>query len=428
MDDRTLLRDLAKRVAAIAADEANEKRRNRWRRHNELVGDAGGPDDTVGVPIYIRAVADREIIVPMLECVDPFYRPVEQHLRRMIFQSTLDDDYVIEPWVTIEAAKHLPPEGGWGVRLGRAEENRESGAFTIDAPLKELSDVSKLVVPKHAIDEERTKRNTEKMADAIGDIIEINVSRKPFWTNWHGDLSTDLGYFRGIEQMLWDMADEPEKLKELLAFMRDGVLKSHEEADAAGDWRLGDHENQSMPYAASLASPRANSAPVKQRELWGFIASQETGVVSPEMFEEFMVSFQKPIAERFAMVSYGCCEDLSRKIGVLRKIRNLRRIAVSPFADVARSAEEIGNDYICSWRPSPADMVAYGFDEARVRSIVGSAQSIFRANGSVFDVCLKDVETVQHEPERIGRFVRTVREVTATESFRIREGSPGGRR
>ena len=85
---------------------------------------------------------------------------------------------------------------------------------------------------------------------------------------------------------------------------------------------------------------------------------------------------------------------------------------MTPFADVRACAEQIGSDYVCSWRPSPADMVAYGHDEDRIHRTVREARDVFRANGCRFDVCLKDVETVQHEPERLRTFVRVVREET----------------
>jgi hypothetical protein len=64
-------------------------------------------------------------------------------------------------------------------------------------------------------------------------------------------------------------------------------------------------------------------------------------------------------------------------------------------------------------------MVAYGFDEGRVRQTVRNAREIFEANACRFDVCLKDVETVQHDVKRIHRFVELVREETETESFPI---------
>ncbi len=411
MGENSILQELAERVAEIAADDANEKRRERWRRHNEF--------EDRGVPIYIRAVADREIIAPQLETKDPFFRSCEMFLRRMILQAELNDDYVIEPWIKVAAVKSLPDEGAWGVPTGRAEENLESGAFTIAPPLKEEVDIEKLIPPRHQIDDEATELLVSRLHDTIGDALPIFVSRAPYWSGWHADLSTDFGYLRGIEQMLWDMMDRPVWVTQLLTFMRDGVIKAQLEAEEARDWTFADHENQSMPYAASLDDPSADSKPAKRSELWGFFASQETGAVSPAMFDEYMVQFQRPIAEEYAMISYGCCEDLSRKIDVLRTIKNLRRVAVSPFADVARSAEAIGSDYICSWRPSPADMVAYGFDEGRVRQTVRNAREIFEANACRFDVCLKDVETVQHDVKRIHRFVELVREETETESFPI---------
>ena len=402
--DIHIIRDLAKRVAEIAGKDIQEMKRDKWRRHNEF--------ESVPPPIYIRTVANRELIAPYIECEDPFYRSCESSLRRSILQDTIGDDYIIEPWVTVHAALKLPEQGGWGVRLGRAKTDPVSGGFTIDPPLRNLEDVDKLITPGHEVDEEETRRLAARVEEAVDGALIVDVDRSPFWTGWHGDISTDLGYLRGIEQMLWDMMDSQEWLHELLAFMRDGILKAHREAEIAGDWRLSNHENQSMPYAGSLEDPKANSRPVLRKDLWLFVASQETGAVSPEMFDEFMLSYQEPIMREFAMVSYGCCEDLSRKIGLLRRIPNLRRIAVTPFADIRVCAEQLGEDYICSWRPSPADMVAYGFDPDRVRKTVRDAREIFRANGCSFDVCLKDVETVQGDQTRLRRFVEIVREET----------------
>ncbi len=41
---------------------------------------------------------------------------------------------------------------------------------------------------------------------------------------------------------------------------------------------------------------------------------------------------------------------------MLRQFPNLRNIVVTPRADVRRCAEQIGTDYVISWRPNPADM------------------------------------------------------------------------
>jgi hypothetical protein len=81
---------------------------------------------------------------------------------------------------------------------------------------------------------------------------------------------------------------------------------------------------------------------------------------------------------------------------------------VAPLADVHACAEQIGTDYVASWRPNPTDMVCAGWDEARIRRIVREAGNAFR--GGYMHVHLKDVETVQGDPSRFPRWVRIVRE------------------
>ena len=110
------------------------------------------------------------------------------------------------------------------------------------------------------------------------------------------------------------------------------------------------------------------------------------------------------------MTAYGCCEDLTWKIDMLRAILNLRRIAVSPFANVPRCAEQIGKDYVISYRPSPADMVSYGFDPDRIRKTL--ARDLQACRGCHVDITLKDVETVERDPDRIRQWVAIAREVT----------------
>jgi hypothetical protein len=139
------------------------------------------------------------------------------------------------------------------------------------------------------------------------------------------------------------------------------------------------------------------------------MAAQEFTAVSPAMHEEFLLRYQLPILEKFGLAAYGCCEDLTRKIDMLRRIPNLRRIAVSPFANVAECAEQIGRDYVVSYRPSPTDMVGYGFDEGRIRSIL--TKDLQACRKCHVDITLKDTETVENDPERVRKWVTLARGV-----------------
>ncbi len=401
--DVQIIRDLARRYRDVCRDPIQDERRDLWRKHNSLV--------RTRPLIYVRAFAWRETAESNLECRDPFWRGHENWLRQQLYRSTFGDDYIIEPWITQRATYILPPDGIWGVKIGRIPSPEPRGAWLYDPPLKELADIERLVPPHHRIDEQATARNVARLQDAVGDILPVNVSRAPVYRIWHGDISTDLAYLRGLEQVMWDMHDHSQWLHRLLALMRDGVLRAHEEAQAAGDWHLADHENQAMPYALELSDPQANGESVSRDQLWIFVAAQEMAQISPAMHDEFMLQYQLPIMSQFGLAAYGCCEDLTYKIDILRQIPNLRRIAVSPFADVRRCAEQIGADYVFSWRPSPAEMVSMHFDPDFVRRRVREALNIAREHGCHIDITLKDVETVQGQPDRIHRWTKVVREV-----------------
>ena len=398
--DRTILRELAQKYMEICARPEQAERRRLWRRHNSLIW--------TRPLIYIRAFAWKEMPDSTLQCQDTFFHPFENFFRYQLFWDNLGDDSIFEPWVTLPATLRCT---GWGLSVERSFSDEPGGSFKVEYPLKDPANIEKMRMPWHEVDEETTARNASRLADAIGDLITINIDRGPAYRMWTGDISTDLGYLRGIENFMVDMYDRPEWLHRLSAFLRDGVLRTQQQAEQAGDWGLSAHQNQSMPYAEELADPAANVNGVQRRQLWGYMAAQEFTGVSPALHDEFLLQYQLPILKEYGLVAYGCCEDLTRKIKMLRQIPNLRRIAVSPFANAARCAEQIGGEYVLSYRPSPADMVGYGFDPDRIRAILRRDLQVCRANGCHTDITLKDVETVQGDPNRVKNWVSITRDV-----------------
>ena len=398
--DKKTLRELAKRYLGACAQPAQTERRDLWRRHTSL--------KKTRPLIYVRAFAWEEMPQSRLVCEDPFARHYEDFFRSHLFWNTLEDDSIFEPWVTVSATH---THNGWGLFGERRYSQESHGSYKEDYPLKDLADTEKLQIPRHGIDERKTSEDVARLSEAIGDIITINVDRGPAYRMWTGDISTDLGHLRGIEHFMMDMMDHPEWLHRLVKFMSDGILKTHQEAESKGDWGLCAHQNQAMSYAEELEDPKANVNAVTRDRLWGYMAAQEFTAVSPAMHDEFLLQYQLPILNKFGLVAYGCCEDLTRKIDMLRQVPNLRRIAVSPFADVAQCADQIGTDYVLSYRPSPADMVSYGYDQQRIRTIL--KRDLGACKDCHVDVTLKDVETVGNDPERVKQWVACTRQVIA---------------
>jgi hypothetical protein len=396
MDERTILRELAQQYLEICHRPEQASRREQWRRHNSLHREQP--------LIYVRAFAWPEMPQARCQCQDPFFRQYEDFFRNHLFWDGLADDSIFEPWVTVRASHRC---AGWGVAISRAMPDTPRGSFKIDYALKEPVDLAGLRTPWHEIDEERTAHDHERVQEAVGDILPVDLDRAPAYRMWSADLSTDLGYLRGIEHFMLDMLDRPEWLHRLVGWMGEGVLRTHAQAEAAGDWGLSAHQNQAMPYAEELPDPAPNARGVRRNQLWGYMAAQEFTAVSPAMHDEFLLRYQLPILEQFGLVAYGCCEDLTHKIDMLRRIPNLRRIAVSPFADVARCAERLGPDYVLSYRPSPADMVSYGLDADRVCSIL--TRDLRACRQCHVDITLKDVETVEGDPDRVRQWVQVAR-------------------
>ncbi len=398
--DIAVLRELARQVAEIAAKDVQDERRDLWRRHNSL--------QRTRPLVYVRWFSVWwEILEPQLQCSDPLFRRAELALRDKIHQDRLGDDVIVEPWLTIPATHAGPTDAcRWGPEIRHSSKTAAKGSWQFRPPLVEEADLDKLVMPDHRIDEQATARDLHRLTEAIGDILPVAVDRAP---RYRHDISYEMAQLVGLEQMMLYMIDRPEWLHRLGAFLRDGILRTHEQAEAAGDWRLLNHNNQAMPYALELADPAPNGRPVGRAQLWTHAASQETTLVSPAMFDEFILTYQIPITAKFGLSAFGCCEDLTRKIDLLRKIPNLRRIAVTPWADLGRCAEQIGTDYVLSWRPNPAEMVSRGFDPQRVRRIIREGLEITR--GCHVDITLKDIESVGGNFDSLVQWTRIVREL-----------------
>ncbi len=286
--DIALLRGLAAHYAELAASPIQRERRVAWAQLNSL------KRTRILVMAKIspwHAWAKEYFADERLECVDPFYREHERNLRIMLYQQHVGDDTIAEPWYPLRAALITPPGGLWGISATRTYSDTRGGAYTWEPPLRSWDDMRRLIAPAHKIDEAETERRVGRLREAIGDILELDLDRRPAYWGFEADISTRMAELRGLQQMMVDMIEAPAQLHRLAAFLRDGVLKAQAEAEAAGDWSLSCSFNQNMPYCEEFEPPRPNVFGVSRKRLWGFMAAQEFTLVSPRMFDEFCVQY-----------------------------------------------------------------------------------------------------------------------------------------
>jgi hypothetical protein len=147
---------------------------------------------------------------------------------------------------------------------------------------------------------------------------------------------------------------------------------------------------------------------VRLQDMWGFAESQETVGISPAMFEEFVFPYQCSLLERFGINCYGCCEPLDSRWPVVQRFPRLRRVSVSPWANREFFAEMLGDRYILSMKPNPADLAMPDFDEEHVRQVL---RTDLRATRDCrVEVIMKDNHTIGGDAQRVVRWVELARE------------------
>ena len=105
-------------------------------------------------------------------------------------------------------------------------------------------------------------------------------------------------------------------------------------------------------------------------------------------------------------------ENLNNRWHVIRRIPNLARVSVSPWADQEFLAEAFGREYVFSRKPNPTLISTQVFDESLIRADIRRTLDI--AGGTRLEIIMKDVHTLNNEPERLARWVQIAREEIAT--------------
>ncbi len=400
--DRTIIRDLARRVAAVAADPVQDERRALWRAQNAL--------RPIRPVIYISPEGSWIELVPedSLQCEDPTARAVERALRQRLYaQEHFHDDTVCDADYRI--GKVLRGTG-WGVgeKIIRPDEAR--GAYVWEAPIETRADLEALTPPTVTVDEEASAQVLEFYQDLLGDILRVCFHNPPGGYA----LMDEWTRLRGITQTLMDMSDEPDLVHDGMRTLMEGHLARTESMLEQGIISLNNGNDYvgSGSWGWSDELPQADfTGTVRLADLWGFCTAQIMSEVSPAMHEEFVLQYEAPIAARFGLNIYGCCEPLHHKLDMLKRhLPRLRRVSISPWADKAMSAEQLGNQIIFNWKPNPAVLAGVEFDEGWARQDLRETIDICRANGCALDIVMKDTHTCQLQPRRFDRWAEIARE------------------
>jgi hypothetical protein len=342
-------------------------------------------------------------------CADPLLREIEQEIRKELYAfEHFDTDNVPSPSICVPKAISST---GWGVETRWEMSGEERGANRFDPVIAQESDLDKLRFPELVHDAETSQRRLEAVQEIFDGLLPVELVGLKH-VSFH--LFNQWTALRGLEEVLMDMIAEPEFTHRAISFLAEGHRRLLEQYERMGllDFNHDNtyHSTGGNGWLAACPGPApAPGQPATRAQMFASAEAQELTGVSPAMHEEFALRYEKELLEPFALTGYGCCEDITGKCGLVLEVPHLRRISISPFTNVARSAPQIGNLAIYSWKPRPTDLVGR-FDPDRIRSYLRENLAICRNAGCHVEVILKDTHSCEGRPERFDDWCRIARE------------------
>jgi len=400
--DRRVLRDLATRVAEIAALPVQAERRELWKMHNSLQ-----PARPM-ILVFPEGSWQELLTEKDLQCEGEETRRIEWGLRsRIYYHEHFQDDTVIEPEWVVQKVIH---NSGWGLEGRRIPSPEARGAWKFDPVIEGPSDLKRLRFPEIVYDKDTTEDKLTEAQELFGDIIDVKL-RGVTHISYH--LMNQYTSWRGLKQMMTDMYLQPQMLHDAMAFLEEGhrhILQQYVDQNLLSLNNDGTyHSSGGNGYTNELLKPGFDPDHVRPCDMWASAEAQEMAQIGARQHAEFSLQYEKRLLKPFGLNGYGCCEDLTRKLDYVFTIPNLRRISISPFADVETCAEKLQGDYIFSWKPHPAHLVGQ-FDEGAIRSYIRHTIEAAQKHGCVLEIILKDTHTCEHHPERFDRWTQIARE------------------
>jgi len=404
-DDVNIIRELAGRVAEVAALPVHEEKRALWRKLN-----AKQPERPM---VMIDQVCWNEMNVDdelTLRCEDEECRAYERGLRRILFQwKHFPVDMVVEPFVRIHKAV-----SGTGFGIYIVEETASTDptnpvtAHKFVNQLQTEADLEKIREPHVSHDPAETARRLEVAEDLFGGLLDIRSEGvDPYLSLWD-PIST----WMGVQEALFTLIDRPAFMHRVVGRLTTACLSIVDQLEEQG-LLCGPQSliHCTGAYTDDLPAPGYNPEKPRAKDLWMFGLAQMFSCVSPAMFKEFEVDYASRICERFGLVYYGCCDPLDGKMAEVRLIPNVRKVSMSPWVDEERGAAEIGGDFVYSRKPSPAMVATEEFNPQRVRDDLTATRTVCEKYGCPLEYILKDISTVRYEPQRLFEWGRIAMEV-----------------
>lgn len=400
--ERALVRELAKQYREIAESPKHVRMRQRFCDNNDL--------HMVRPPLIMEEIPWHEMNLDgELDCIckDDGLRGMEWFLRTALFRERhfACDNYMEPVWPVYKAYSSTGNGLSAKESIIAVDDRNHIVSHHYEDVLEDERALDSYNDPVITAYPEQDAKNLEFAREVLGDILPVELrGHGIYYAPWDR-----IARLRGVEPILIDIYDRPEYLHKIIGLFARGMQSEMDQMEALGLYDPRGLSLHCTPGAVTLPQ-KAEPGHYGCKDLWFRTMAQMFSSISPAAHYEFDIQYSLPLAKRCAFTYYGCCEPLSDRIDILKKYPNLRKIGVSPWADVAASAEQIGGNYVLSRKPNPAH-VAIRTNPEQIRKELTETVTLCQKYGCPCDITLKDISTVGYRPENLIVWAKTASDV-----------------
>jgi len=406
-NDIDILRVLGEQLARIATLPVQDEKKAMWRALNGL--------RDVRPMVCLDQLPWHELNIDdelTLQCEDPFLRSLEQDIRRLLYKwKHFPADMVVENRIDIPKTIH-----GLNYGLTIIEETLATNTDNDVVSHKYIDQcdteeaVDALEHDTISTDKALDKEHLDLCNHIFRDIMPVRLSGIII----HAGVWDRIAAARSVMSILYDLIERPEFIQKVAKKFMEMTMSVVDQCEALGLLEAEDPLiHCTGAYVDDLPLKDYDPAHTRAKDCWAMAAAQMFSTVGPKMHEELDIDIMKPLYERFGLIYYGCCEPLHQKIGIVRKLSNVRKISVSPWADFNKSAEEMAGDYVYSGKAHPAYVAAGVLQTDSVKAQVEKMIQACKRNSTVCEIILKDVSTVSGNAAVLTQWESLVMDIVA---------------
>lgn len=291
--ERTVIRDLAKKQFEYSNLPKMQELTRLWYDHNDLRGKR--PMFTIETWTFNQEIPREYKCTSNIACQieDAFISAFANH-------EYIGDDVVIPPFFPVRIKNWFQP---FGIDVEAIYAPNSIG-HQFKHKIKNLEENFSMLEKSEygTLGREETDQYKKLLEDIFGDILPVEV----VGDGLSASPTQNIVHIMSMENMLLSICDYPELFHKLMNQLTDDYMecfKWFESEKLLLPTSSYGHVGQgSFCFAKTLPS----GGEITTKNIWGYMDSQETVGISPDMFNEFIFPYYKKISDMFGLLSYGC--------------------------------------------------------------------------------------------------------------------------